>query len=320
MTTPAARRPVPAMERRESMDAFGAAALVAFSLLLALNQVVIALVNEGFQPVLVAGVRSALAGLVILAVMRARGRRPRLERGMLGPGLLIGLVFAAEFVCLFTALDLTSVTRVSVIFYTMPVWLALAAHFVLPGERMGRAKAAGLALAFAGVAWAIVSREGASGEGSLAGDLLALGAALAWAGIVLCARATRLRGAPPDVQLLWQVGVSAPILMAVSLLLGPPVRAPQAWHLAGGAFLVAVSSLGFLFWLRLLAIYPAASVASFSFLAPIFGVALGWALLGEAVGPQLLGSAALVATGLVLVNRPVGAPVGVSVRSRRRSP
>ena len=307
------------MERRDRIDAFGAASLVAFSGLLALNQVAIVVVGEGFQPILVAGVRSALAALVIGAIMAAQGAPARFRRDMAGPGALIGLIFAAEFVCLFTALDLTGVTRVSVIFYTMPVWLAVIGHFVLPGERIGGARALGLALAFAGVAWAIVSREGASGEGSLLGDLLALGGAVAWAGIALCVRATRLSEIRPEMQLMWQVTVSAPILVAASPLFGPWLRAPEPSHLAVGAFLVAVSSVGFLFWLKLLAVYPASGVAAFSFLAPIFGVALGWALLGETVGPQLLGAAVLVAVGLVLVNRPAGAPVA-PVTSRRRSP
>ena len=296
------------MEPRDRIDAFGACSLVAFSALMALNQVVIHLMNEGFQPVFLAGVRSALAGLALAAIMVARGDPPRFARGMAGPGVLIGLVFAAEFVCLFLALDLGSVTRVSVIFYSMPVWLAAMAHFALPGERLGRSRAVGLALAFAGVAWAIASREGASAEGSLAGDVLALGAALSWAGIALIARGTRLRGIRPEMQLMWQLAVSALVLLAMSPLFGAPLREPEPWHLAGGAFQVAVASLGFLFWLWLLTIYPASGVASFSFLAPVFGVAMGWLLLGERVGPPLLGAATLVAVGLVLVNRPVGAP------------
>lgn len=300
------------MEPRSRIDAFGATSLVGFSFVLAVNQVVIHLMNEGVQPVFFAGVRSALAAAVIAAVMLAQGRSPRLERAVLGPGLLIGLLFAAEFVCLFLALDLTGVTRVSVIFYSMPVWLSLMAHFLLPGERMGALKALGLALAFAGVAWAILSREGASaGEGSLAGDLLALGAAWGWAGVALCARATRLRAARPETQLLWQVAVSAPVLLLLAPLFGPALREPEAWHLAGGAFQVALASVGFLFWFRLLSIYPASGVASFSFLAPVFGVGLGWLLLGESVGPPLLGAAALVAVGLVLVNRPAGAPAAI---------
>ena len=305
--------------RRDRIDGFGAASLVGMAFLLAVNQVVVHLMNDGFQPVFLAGLRSALAALVMAATMALwPGRSPRLERAMLGPGLLIGLVFSVEFVCLFVALDLTSVTRVSILFYSMPVWLALLAHMLLPGERIGGRRAAGLLAAFAGVALALATRDGASGEGSLPGDLLALAAAIAWAGIALCARGTRLRTAPADTQLLWQVAVSAPVLLALAPLFGPLVREPEPWHLAGGAFQVALASWGFMAWLWLLSVYPAAGVASFSFLSPVFGVALGWLLLGETVGPGLLAAAALVVGGLVLVNRPAGGSAAVT--SRRRSP
>lgn len=298
------------MERKDRIDGFGAVSLTAFAALLAFNQVLIKLVNTGLQPVFFAGLRSVLAALCLWAFLTWRGRHPRLARDMAGPGVLIGLVFAAEFVFLFIALDLTTVTRTSVIFYSMPVWLALGAHLLIPGERIGRARALGLALAFAGVAWAIVNRGGGNGEASLAGDLCALGAAFCWAGIALCARVTRLRETRAETQLFWQVVVSAPVLIALSPLFGPLVRDLQPIHLAGLAFqAVVVVAAGFMFWLWLLSVYPASGVASFSFLTPIFGLAMGWMWLGESLGPGLFGAAALVAAGILLINRvPAKAP------------
>ena len=291
------------MERKPRMDAVGAASLTAFSLLLAWNQVLIAQLNQGLQPVFFAGARSVAAGGVIWALMALRGRLARFQRRHLAPGLAIGAVFAAEFVCLFLALDLTTVTRTSIIFYSMPVWLALIGHFVLPGERMTRAKAVGLALAFAGVAWAITMRGG-GGDASLAGDLLALGGALGWAAVALLARGTSLREVAPDMQILWQLTVSAPVLLLASLWFGPWVRAFEPWMWANAAILVAISSLGFMFWLSLLTVYPASGVAAFAFLAPVFGVFLGWAVLGETVTANVVIAGALVVAGLILVNRP----------------
>ena len=298
------------MERKDAIDAFGAASLTAFSALLAWNQVLIAQLNEGVQPVFFAGARSVAAALVIAALMRLRRRPIRFARRHLLPGIAIGTVFAAEFVCLFLALDLTTVVRTSIIFYTMPVWMALLAPLVLPGERLTPVKGLGLALAFGGVAWVIAARGSAGGaEGSLLGDLLALGGAVFWAGIALLIRGTSLREVPPDMQILWQLAFSAPILLGVSLLLGPWVRAFEPWMWANAAILVAISSVGFLFWLWLLAIYPASGVASFAFLAPVFGVVLGWWILGDPVTAPILVAAALVVAGLVLVNRPAPPPV-----------
>lgn len=298
------------MERKDRIDTFGAVALVGFSALLGFNQVVIKVVNEGLQPVFWAGLRSAGAAMILWAWMAARGRPPRVAPGTAWAGLLIGTVFAAEFLLLFLALDLTTVTRTAVIFYTMPVWLAVAGHFLLPGERITPRKALGLSLAFAGVAWAIVSRGGPGGQASLAGDLCALGAAFGWTGIALCARATPLARIAPEMQLFWQVTVSAPLLLLAAPFFGPFVRDLAPIHLWGLAFqTVVIVSLGFVAWLWLLARYPAAGVASFGFLTPIFGVGLGWALLGEQVGPTLLGSLGLVAAGLLLINVPRRAQV-----------
>ncbi|WP_108261786.1 DMT family transporter [Mangrovicoccus ximenensis] len=191
-----------------------------------------------------------------------------------------------------------------VIFYSMPVWLTLAGHFLIPGERITRTKALGLACAVAGVGIALANRSG--GQTSLLGDLLALGAALGWTGIALCARVTKLREVAPEVQLLCQLSISTVILLALSPLFGPFLRDLAPIHLWGLGFqAVIVASGGFLFWLWVLSIYPAGSVASFSFLTPVFGVLLGWAILGERLGPEIFVALVLVAAGLLLINRPV---------------
>ena len=53
----------------------------------------------------------------------------------------------------------------------------------------------------------------------------------------------------------------------------------------------------------LLGIYPAAGVASFAFLTPVLSVILGWLILSEPLGLNILGAMALVALGIVLINR-----------------
>jgi drug/metabolite transporter (DMT)-like permease len=293
------------MPQRDRIDAFGAAGLTVFAALLAFNQVVIAVGNEGLQPVFFAALRSAGGAICIFLWMKARGIAVEIAPGTLPAGLAMGACFAVEFVCLFVALDLTTVTRTSIIFYSMPVWLALLGHVLIPGERITRVKGAGLALAFAGVVLAITRRDGAGGEASLIGDLCALMAALAWAGIALLAKASRLRTVRPEVQLLWQLAVSAPLLLLAAPLFGPLLRGPELIHWGALGFqIVVIVSAGFLFWLWLLSIYPAASVAAFSFLSPVFGVLLGWSLLGEQVGWEIIAALVLVAAGLILINRP----------------
>jgi drug/metabolite transporter (DMT)-like permease len=290
------------MERKTQIDRFGATALTLFALHLAFNQVVVKVTSGGFEPVFGAGVRSLGAMLVLMAWMSWRGVSIALPRPALAAGIISGLLFTFEFMCLFTALDLSTVSRTSIIFYSMPVWLALAAHVLLPGERLSGLRVVGLALAMAGVVLAVLDRS--SGQVSLLGDILALCAAISWAGIALCVRVTPLSEVPAEQQLIWQLIVSAPLLFLAAPLVGGFMRDVQAIHIAGMMFQIfAVGSFGFLIWFWLMKMYPASSVASFSFLSPVFSVILGWLILGETIGAQIWLALGLVAVGIFLINR-----------------
>ena len=289
--------------RKDRLDAFGLTALLAVQVLLAVNQIIIKLVNAGLQPVFFAGLRSLLAIGFVWAWLAWRGRPPRLRRESLGAGLLIGALFAAEFLFLFLALDLTSVGRSALIMYSMPVWFALLAHFGL-GERVTSTKAVGLGLAFLGCGFAILSRPD-TGEASLAGDLCALAAAWGWALTAYIARRPVMRAEGPEMQLFWMVLVSAPLLLLASLFFGPLIRDLQPLHIVGLVFQSSVVVAGgFIGWLWLLSVYPSSTVASFSFLTPVFAVGLGAAFFGETVTGSILVAVALVAVGIVLINRP----------------
>ncbi|MBE0414735.1 MAG: EamA/RhaT family transporter, partial [Yoonia sp.] len=61
------------MERKSQIDLFGATALTGFAILLAFNQVVIKITNDGLQPVFFAGLRSAGAVICIWLWLRWRG-------------------------------------------------------------------------------------------------------------------------------------------------------------------------------------------------------------------------------------------------------
>lgn len=290
------------MERKTQMDMIGAVALIAIALNFGLNQVVVKVSTGGFQPVFMAALRSAGAAVVLLIWMRARGVSVRLPRASIVGGVIAGVLFAVEFQFLFIALDMTTVSRASIIFYSMPVWLAVAVHILLPSERLSGIRLVGLGLAMGGVALALVDRE--SGQSSLAGDVLALLAAFCWAGIALCVRITPLSEVPAEQQLLWQLLISAPVLLMMALFFGELVRDLTVLHVAGLIYqILAIATFGFLAWFWMMKIYPAASVASFSFLSPVFSVLLGWVLLGEEIGMTIWLALAMVAAGLLLINR-----------------
>ena len=69
---------------------------------------------------------------------------------------------------------------------------------------------------------------------------------------------------------------------------------------------VWVVSVTFVVWFALIARYSASRLSAFTFLTPLFGVAAGHLVLGEPLTPAFAAAVALVAAGLVLVNRALG--------------
>jgi drug/metabolite transporter (DMT)-like permease len=75
---------------------------------------------------------------------------------------------------------------------------------------------------------------------------------------------------------------------------------------------VVVVSGGFLSFLWLLSVYSSTTVASFSFLTPVFGLAMGRLLLSEPLGLQIVGAGLLVGAGILLINRRPAPPANTS--------
>lgn len=276
--------------------------MIALATMFAINQVVIKITGAGFGPVFQAGLRSLLGLSVLLLWMRLRRVPLALPPDTRFWGSIGGLLFALEFLFLYIGIDLTAVSRASIMLYSMPVWLGLAAHFWLPGERLNGIRWLGMALAMGGVVLALMDHT--HGIGNLWGDLLALLAAFCWAGIALVVRLTPVAHTKPEIQLWYQLVISAPVLLLASLFFGDFIRDLAPIHLAGLAFqAICIVSLGFLLWFWLMSVYQASSVASFSFLSPVLSVIFSWLILGEEIGPQVWIALVLVATGVVLINR-----------------
>jgi len=290
--------------RRDHIDAAGASLLVGFSALLGLNQALVKLVNAGMSPLFQSGARSACAFVVMLAWAWLSRARLDFRNGSLGWGVVAGTLFALEFALLFIALDYTTVSRVSLFFYSMPLFTAVGAHFLFAEERLHAGKLLGLAIAFTGLSIGLADHSSAPSSQAWIGDLLAIGGAVAWAAIAISVRATVLRECSSEQIMLYQLGVSALLLLFATPLAGDAIRTLTPIILGIFAFQVlAVASLGFLLWVRILAIYPVGNMASFSLLAPVFGVAAGWMMFDDVLTWRFGLALLLVGAGLVLINR-----------------
>ena len=94
--------------------------------------------------------------------------------------LVAGLVFALEFLFLFLALDFTSVSRNSIIYYSLPLWLTIFLFFTINKENLSFIKLFGLILAFSGVVISVYNNDTGLiiNSSSLFGDFLAFLACL----------------------------------------------------------------------------------------------------------------------------------------------
>ena len=269
------------------------------------NQVAIKLANAGISPILQAGIRSLGSALLVWAWSARRGIRLFARDGSLGLGILIGLLFGGEFVFLYWSLVFTTASRAVLFLYTAPFVVALGAHVFIPGERLRVQQAAGLAAAFAGTALAFADALRFPTYRELLGDGMAFIAAILWGATTVVVKATRLARISPHKTLLYQLGVSAIFLPALSWALGEPgLVAPTPLVLGMLAYqIVVVAFASYLAWFWLVSRYPAGRLSSFSFLTPLFGLLAGALLLGEPVGWALVAAVTLVGIGIVLVNR-----------------
>jgi drug/metabolite transporter (DMT)-like permease len=290
--------------RPRPIDAAAAASMVGLCAIWALGQISIKVAIEGISPLWQAGLRSLCAAIVVGAWTLWRGTSLAPGRGCGVWSLVIGAVFAAEFVMLYLGMALTSAARGSVLLYTAPFFVAIGGHRLL-ADPLTPSRIAGLVLAFLGVVVALADHGDGVAAGDWRGDLLCLGAGAAWAATTLLVKATPLRGEPPERALFVQLAVSAPILLAASLALGERgvfAATPLVW----GAFawqVLAVASLSYLGWFVMIRRHSPAKVSAFTFLTPLFGVAFAALLLREPMTPSLLGAAALIAGGIWLVSR-----------------
>ena len=294
-------------ERKTHLDTLAVSALVFCCFLWGLNQVAAKAAMPEVPALWQAAVRSAGGALLVWLWALIRGIPMFARDATLRGGLLAGALFGVEFLCIFIGLQYTTASRMVVFIYIAPFVVALGMPFIARSERLSRVQMIGLLIAFAGVAWAF--EEGfnapAAGPRQLLGDALGVVAGVLWGATTLAIRGSKLSGASAEKTLLYQLAVSAVILLVAALAMGaklPATLSPLAWA-SMGFQIVIVTAFSYLLWFWLIRRDPATRLASFTLLTPVFGLVLGALLLGEAITPRLVIALAAVATGIVLVNR-----------------
>ncbi|WP_233864544.1 DMT family transporter [Paraburkholderia adhaesiva] len=305
-----------AVHARRAPDSQAVILMIMLCAIWGLQQVAIKSTNVALPPVFQAGLRSAIAAVLVWGWASARGTPLFRNDGTLAAGLLAGVLFAGEFVCIFLGLSMTSASRMAVFLYTAPCFTALGLHWFTPGEHMRRTQWIGVMVAFAGMALAFADGFARNGTADthamltgLAGDALGvLGGAL-WAATTVVVRTSTLARVSASKTLFYQLSVSGIVLLALAAGIGQiEVRTVTPLALmALGYQAVVVAFASYLAWFWLLTRYMASRLSVFSFLTPLFGVTFGVLLLGESFSYRFLAAALLVLSGIVLVNAPAKA-------------
>ncbi len=290
---------------RDHLDLLAVALLVVCCASWGLQQVAVKVALPTFPPLQQVGLRSLIAALMVWAWMAHRGERALRRDGTLRWGLAAGLLFAAEFVLIYWGLEYTPASRAVIFLYLSPFVVALGAWVFLPGERLRRVQLAGLACAFGGILAAFGESLALPDPRLLVGDLMLVAAAVLWGATTVLIKASPLAQVSAARVLFYQLAVSA-LCLPLGLLAFREAWPSDVAPLALGALLyqaVWVAFVTYLAWFWLVRHYPAPRLASFTFLAPLFGVLFGGLLLDEPLTPGLLAALALVACGIWLVNR-----------------
>jgi drug/metabolite transporter (DMT)-like permease len=167
------------------------------------------------------------AGLVTVAFVASGGR---ISRRMLRASLWGGVAFCADLVLFFCAVQETSVANATVIGALQPL-LMLVVSGPLFGERPRLSDGAWGLVAVAGAAVVVLGGDG-GGANSLGGDLLAVGALIAWTGYFITSKTARTLLTSFEY-LTGLYIVSAVLVIPVPFVLGQPLGSPsgKAWVL-----------------------------------------------------------------------------------------
>ncbi len=291
--------------RKTHLDTLAISLLLACCLFWGFQQVLVKATLAEVAPAFQAAIRFAGATVLLWLWCAWRGVKLFSADGSLRAGLLAGALFAGEFACIYVGLQYTSASRLTVFLYTSPFWVAALLPIWVKSETLRPVQWAGLACAFAAVAFALREGFSAAGAPTWVGDVMALVAGMLWGLTTVVIRASSLARVSPEKLLFYQVAVSTVTLPLLSLALGER----WSWNFSPFALTslllqtVVGAFASYLAWMWMLGRYPATKISVFVFLTPLFALLFGALWLQETVTPSLLAALVLVALGIVLVNR-----------------
>lgn len=256
---------------------------------------------RGFTPAAAVFWRTLLGGLLFIpAARRAWPREPiargdKLRIGAVGVfGLALPLVIGT------IGQDLSTSTNAALLVGFEPISIIILSALFL-GEPLTARSALAVACGLLGSA--LIVLQGPPWAAQLTphwkGDALLFLHAVCWSLYTVIGKGALERTPPAVFTGLTTAVALLPVGLAAGTSLAP--HAPPASALWAIAFLaLGVTFLGTLLWNKALELVPASTMASFIFLQPLVGVALGVLLFGEPLSGWSAGGGLLILSGVVL--------------------
>ena len=278
--------------------------LVALVMIWAVNFTVAKAAMAHLTPLAFNALRFPLAGLVVFAFLAARGRLPHPAPGDRVRLVLLGVLGNVVYQLLFIyGLANTRAGTASIVLAGTPMLTALLSAAV-GHERIDRRVWIGVLSTMVGIALVVVAggQEVTTGEETLVGDVLMVGASFAWAGYTVGSRNFIHRYGPVALTgwTLWVGGAGL-------VVLGIPDLVATDWsgvHAATWAavFYSGAFSIGaaYLIWYTAVRSIGNTRTATFTNLVPAVALAVAWLGLGEVPTLGQLTGAGIIIAGVTL--------------------
>lgn len=240
-----------------------------------------------------------LVGCAILFGVMVIMRKP-LRPSNVRAYVLIGVFQSGLFVALATwAIVTAGAGKVSVLAYTMPIWVAALAWPFLH-ERLNAIKVVGLIIAAAGIALVVDIRHGGN---KLLAEAVAVAAGVAWAIGVIITKRLQTHEKPDLLSLTtWQMLFGGAVAAIAALIADGPATQWSAVYIGALAYnAVLASALAYLMWIFALQHLPARDASIGTLANPVIGITAAWLQLGERPSlSEAMGMALVVAALLLL--------------------
>ena len=261
---------------------------------------------ETIPPLIVAGFRHIVAGVLLLGWAYARGYRPT-RREWRASAILGVLYFVIGHGSLHWAETVVPSGWAALLIASEPIWIAVLAAVASHGERLTGKTIIGLLLGIAGVAL-LVGEETASGQRAVViGSIAILIGTLSWSVGVIYSRTSSLpRNAPARAGMPEIVG--SLILLTVAGFTGEFSQLHIANVTSRSAFsllyLITFGSIiTFSAYTWLLDHVSPTLVSTHTYANPVIAVLLGWLWAGEVINLRVLEAGLLTLVAVFLISR-----------------